>query len=223
MVVFDEASRLPAETAVGAIIRGKQLVVVGDPKRLRPRTAARAQSAIADCGRGRRYRSLGTRRHPRRVHGRRNANGAASRVALIGRARIAHPTSRTSRFLRRGPVRFPASAGTTDSGLQFRFVGVYEGKGPLRFEGRDGSPMKSCASRGSRSSAAVAESQSRHSRCRHVQHAPAALAIQDELRRVDATIPRSNRSSTAAVQGGFFVKNLEEHSRVTNATSSSSA
>jgi very-short-patch-repair endonuclease len=36
LVVFDEASQLPAEDAVGAIGRGKQLVVVGDPKQLPP-------------------------------------------------------------------------------------------------------------------------------------------------------------------------------------------
>jgi very-short-patch-repair endonuclease len=36
MIVFDEASQLPGEDAVGAIIRGKQLVVVGDPKQLPP-------------------------------------------------------------------------------------------------------------------------------------------------------------------------------------------
>lgn len=36
LVVFDEASQLPAEDAVGAIIRGNRLVVVGDPKQLPP-------------------------------------------------------------------------------------------------------------------------------------------------------------------------------------------
>jgi very-short-patch-repair endonuclease len=36
LVVFDEASQLPAEDAVGAIGRGRQLVVVGDPKQLPP-------------------------------------------------------------------------------------------------------------------------------------------------------------------------------------------
>lgn len=36
LVIFDEASQLPAEDAVGAIVRGKQLVVVGDPKQLPP-------------------------------------------------------------------------------------------------------------------------------------------------------------------------------------------
>ena len=36
MVVMDEASRLRPEEALGAIVRGKQLVVVGDPKQLPP-------------------------------------------------------------------------------------------------------------------------------------------------------------------------------------------
>ncbi|HYX40151.1 MAG TPA: AAA domain-containing protein, partial [Pyrinomonadaceae bacterium] len=36
LVIFDEASQLPAEDAVGAIVRGRQLVVVGDPKQLPP-------------------------------------------------------------------------------------------------------------------------------------------------------------------------------------------
>jgi very-short-patch-repair endonuclease len=36
LVIFDEASQLPTEDAVGSIIRGQQLVVVGDPKQLPP-------------------------------------------------------------------------------------------------------------------------------------------------------------------------------------------
>jgi len=36
LIIFDEASQLPAEDAAGAIIRGEQLVVVGDPKQLPP-------------------------------------------------------------------------------------------------------------------------------------------------------------------------------------------
>ena len=36
VVIFDEASQLPSEDAVGAIARGRRLVVVGDPKQLPP-------------------------------------------------------------------------------------------------------------------------------------------------------------------------------------------
>ncbi len=36
VVVFDEASQIPAWDAIGAIARGKQVIVVGDPKQLPP-------------------------------------------------------------------------------------------------------------------------------------------------------------------------------------------
>jgi very-short-patch-repair endonuclease len=36
LVIFDEASQLPTEDAVGSILRGRGLVVVGDPKQLPP-------------------------------------------------------------------------------------------------------------------------------------------------------------------------------------------
>lgn len=36
LMIFDEASQLPPEDAVGAICRGQQLIVVGDPKQLPP-------------------------------------------------------------------------------------------------------------------------------------------------------------------------------------------
>ena len=38
MVVMDEASQIRPEDALGAIVRGRQLVVVGDPKQLPPTT-----------------------------------------------------------------------------------------------------------------------------------------------------------------------------------------
>ena len=38
LVVFDEASQIPVWDAVGAIARGKQVVIVGDPKQLPPTT-----------------------------------------------------------------------------------------------------------------------------------------------------------------------------------------
>jgi superfamily I DNA and/or RNA helicase len=36
VVIFDEASQIPVWDAVGAIARGSQLIVVGDPKQLPP-------------------------------------------------------------------------------------------------------------------------------------------------------------------------------------------
>lgn len=42
LVVFDEASQMPTSEAVGAIARGKDVIVVGDPKQLPPTTFFRA-------------------------------------------------------------------------------------------------------------------------------------------------------------------------------------
>jgi very-short-patch-repair endonuclease len=36
VVIFDEASQMPAEEALGAILRGEQLIVAGDPRQLPP-------------------------------------------------------------------------------------------------------------------------------------------------------------------------------------------
>lgn len=50
IVVMDEASQLKPEEAIGAIARGKQLVVVGDPKQLPPTTFFDRLSLTADDG-----------------------------------------------------------------------------------------------------------------------------------------------------------------------------
>ncbi len=49
VVVFDEASQIPVWDAIGAIARGKQVVMVGDPKQLPPTSFFdRAESALDD-------------------------------------------------------------------------------------------------------------------------------------------------------------------------------
>ncbi|HEX8693463.1 MAG TPA: DUF3320 domain-containing protein [Longimicrobium sp.] len=55
VVIFDEASQLPSEDAVGAIVRGERLVVVGDPKQLPPTNffavmAGQEAAPLADDG-----------------------------------------------------------------------------------------------------------------------------------------------------------------------------
>ncbi|HEX5727283.1 MAG TPA: DUF3320 domain-containing protein [Longimicrobiaceae bacterium] len=55
LVIFDEASQLPAEDAVGAIARGHALVVVGDPNQLPPTNffsvmAGQADAPLAEDG-----------------------------------------------------------------------------------------------------------------------------------------------------------------------------
>lgn len=51
LVIFDEASQIPTWDAVGAIARGKQVIVVGDPKQLPPTSffaAAAAEGAVSE-------------------------------------------------------------------------------------------------------------------------------------------------------------------------------
>src|SRR5262249_346855 len=50
MVVMDEASQLKREVAIGAIARGKQLIVVGDPKQLPPTSFFDRLSLTEDDG-----------------------------------------------------------------------------------------------------------------------------------------------------------------------------
>ncbi|WP_439644144.1 AAA domain-containing protein [Gemmatimonas sp.] len=50
LVIFDEASQLPTEDAVGAICRGKQLVVVGDPKQLPPTNFFSSSAVVPAAG-----------------------------------------------------------------------------------------------------------------------------------------------------------------------------
>ncbi|MBI1891354.1 MAG: DUF4011 domain-containing protein [Burkholderiales bacterium] len=52
VVVFDEASQIPVWDAVGAIARGKQLVVVGDPKQLPPTNFFTRSDDEEDAGLG---------------------------------------------------------------------------------------------------------------------------------------------------------------------------
>jgi len=51
LVIFDEASQLPTEDAAGAVLRGRQLVVVGDPKQLPPTNFFAATSGQIDVDR----------------------------------------------------------------------------------------------------------------------------------------------------------------------------
>src|SRR3546814_12641178 len=49
LVIFDEASQIPVWDAIGAIARGRQVVMVGDPKQLPPTSFFdRAESGLDD-------------------------------------------------------------------------------------------------------------------------------------------------------------------------------
>ena len=91
---------------VGAIVRGAQLVVVGDPKQLPPTSffATPARGARGGRQRGRRRRPR-RREHPRGVHGLRRAHEPAE-VALPQRARVADRVLERQ-LLRRRPAHLP--------------------------------------------------------------------------------------------------------------------
>lgn len=48
LVIFDEASQIPTSEAVGAIARGKAVVIVGDPRQMPPTTFFQAQAVAED-------------------------------------------------------------------------------------------------------------------------------------------------------------------------------
>ena len=48
LVIFDEASQIPTSEAVGAIARGRSVVIVGDPKQMPPTTFFQAQTINED-------------------------------------------------------------------------------------------------------------------------------------------------------------------------------
>ena len=104
VVIFDEASQLPSEDAVGSIVRGARLIVVGDPRQLPPTNFFSVMSRPGHGGAGGR-RHAAVRGHRERaggVPGRGRAEDAAA-LALPQRARVAHHLQQRL-VLRRGPV-----------------------------------------------------------------------------------------------------------------------
>ena len=46
VVIFDEASQIPTADAIGAISRGKSVVIVGDPKQMPPTSSLILQTVM---------------------------------------------------------------------------------------------------------------------------------------------------------------------------------
>ena len=137
LVIFDEASQLPSEDAMGAVIRGRQLVVVGDPKQLPPTTFF-ASSLPAEG-----FADDGTPLGPDAESVLEEFMGAGMPVSrLRWHYRSTHESlinfSNVS-FYDAELCTFPSvETGTEDGGLQFEFVegGTYEGKGVNPVEAR---------------------------------------------------------------------------------------
>lgn len=132
LVIFDEASQLPVEDAIGAVMRARQLVVVGDPKQLPPTNFFSASTSpenvpLDEDGQPmyddsesilEEYMGAGMPMSRLRWHYR------SAHESLITFSNVS--------FYEADLHTFPSvETGTTSAGLQFHFVdgGVYEGKG----------------------------------------------------------------------------------------------
>jgi very-short-patch-repair endonuclease len=209
LVIFDEASQLPTEDSVGAILRGRQLIVVGDPKQLPPTNFFASSLSdvpeLADDGsplyedsesileelQGAGLPSDRLKWHYRSAH-----------ESLIHFSNVA--------FYDAGLYTFPSVE--TDSGaqgLQFEYVaeGIYEGKGLNLAEARRVADEVVRFAR---------EQLARHSRGElrwslgvGTFNLRQQLAIQDELEQRRRDEPALEPFFDRGVAEPFFVKNLE--------------
>lgn len=139
LVIFDEASQLPTEDAVGAIVRGKQLVVVGDPKQLPPTNFFSVSSGMVAAPLG----DDGVPLYEDSESVLEEFMGAAVPMSrLKWHYRSAHESLisfSNINFYDADLHTFPSVVTDTDrAGLQFHFVegGIYEGKGVNLVEAR---------------------------------------------------------------------------------------
>jgi very-short-patch-repair endonuclease len=210
LVIFDEASQLPVEDAVGAVSRGGRLVVVGDPKQLPPTNFFAASLGQADVARAEdgspiyedsesileEFMGAGVPMSRLRWHYR------SAHESLINFSNVSFYDADLHTF----PSVETASAA---SGLQFRHVeqGVYEGKGLNLAEAR-----------------AVVDEVVRFAREQLDRRAAGEkpqslgvgtfnlrqqLAIQDELEQRRRDDPALEAFFDRGVPEPFFVKNLE--------------
>jgi very-short-patch-repair endonuclease len=210
LVIFDEASQLAVEDAVGAVMRGRQLVVVGDPKQLPPTNFFAASIGQAEVA----HAEDGTPIYEDAESILEEFMGSGLPMSrLKWHYRSAHESlinfSNVS-FYDADLYTFPSvETGSDAAGLQFRFVegGVYEGKGLNLVEARR------VADDVVRFAKEQLERRARGEPTRTLAvgtfNLRQQLAIQDELeqrRRDDPTIePFFDRG----VPEPFFVKNLE--------------
>jgi very-short-patch-repair endonuclease len=202
LVIFDEASQVTPEDAVGAVVRGRQLVIVGDPKQLPPTDFFMVESgardelldpdgepviedmeSILDQMLGARMAASNLKWHYRSRH-----------ESLIAFSNI--------KFYDAELCTFPsADTDTRVRGLQFRFVpeGRYEGAGINRTEAR-----------------IVAEAVIEHARKTPdltlgvgTFNLRQQIAIGDELERLRRDNPELEQFFTRTGPDAFFVKNLE--------------
>lgn len=201
LVIFDEASQLTPEDAVGAVVRAQQLVVVGDPKQLPPTNFFAVQS--------------GQQEAPSTDDGGPQFDDLESilehcQAAGVRKARLRwHYRSRhesliafsNANFYDWELFTFPSpDTNTKARGLQYTFVpdGVYEGAGLNRAEARAvADAVVAFAAEHPSGSLAVGTFNLRQQ-----------IAVQDEIERRRRLDP-SLESFFTARPDGFFVRNLE--------------
>lgn len=210
LIIFDEASQLPPEDAVGAIARGKQLVVVGDPKQLPPTnfflvTSGQINAPQLEDGTPiyedtesilEEFMGAGVSKSRLKWHYR------STHESLINFSNVSFYDSEL--------YTFPGiETGTDRYGLQFEYVaeGVYEGKGINHIEARRVSDAVVRFAR---------EQLDRQQRGEPMQslgigtfNLRQQLAIQDELEQRRRDDPMIEPFFARGVREPFFVKNLE--------------
>ena len=210
LVIFDEASQLPPEDAVGAIMRGARLVVVGDPKQLPPTNFFTAQSGqtvvpLTDDGEPlyddaesvlEEFMGAGVPMSRLKWHYR------SAHESLISFSNVS--------FYDADLYTFPSvETETTTLGLQFEHVadGVYEGKGLNALEARRVADEVVRFAREQLARAARGEeTQSLGVGTFNLRQ---QLAIQDELEQRRRDDPGLEPFFDRGADEPFFVKNLE--------------
>lgn len=210
LVIFDEASQLPAEDAVGAIMRGSRLVVVGDPKQLPPTNFFSAQTGQISVPVG----EDGSPLYEDAESILEEFMGAGVPMSrLKWHYRSAHESlinfSNVS-FYDADLYTFPSvETGTATSGLQFEYVagGLYEGKGLNAVEARR------VADEVVRFAKEQLELRARGEPTQSLGvgtfNLRQQLAIQDELEQRRREDPTIESFFDRGVPEPFFVKNLE--------------
>lgn len=202
LVIFDEASQLPTEDAIGAICRGEKLIVVGDPKQLPPTNFFTLQSSFINAEMDEQGQNV-IEDTESVLEEFLSTNVPSARLKWHYRSTNESLISFSNHtFYDSDLYTFPSCLIIDeDSGLHFRYIpdGIYEGKGLNRKE-----------------AAAVVDEIVEHIKSNHGQSLGVGtfnmrqqLAIMDEIelrRRQDPTLePFFDRGKVEP----FFVKNLE--------------
>ncbi len=209
VVIFDEASQLPSEDAVGAIARGRQLVVVGDPKQLPPTNffmvaASPDAGPVADDGTPlysdaesvlEEFMGAGVPMSRLRWHYR------SAHESLISFSNVA--------FYDADLFTFPSPETTSATGLRFEFVecGTYEGKGLNSAEARRVADAVVAFAR--EQLARRARGEAMESLGVGTFNLRQQLAVQDELELRRRDEPSLEPFFDRSLPEPFFVKNLE--------------